>query len=186
MERTPLLEAEIEAPCVEGNTHGVRVALYGWGEFEVVWNPCEESLGVFGALAPCQGWLSAPNRFESQEFVPQRLALVEQLVKLGTDAVPHLIQALQDRDEEVRKASVEALGNIQDPQAISPPSSKPCKIATGASAKPVQRRWATFKTHKPSHTSSKHCKIAMKMSAKPVRKRWRKSVNPRSHPSSKP
>lgn len=53
MAPAPLLEWEIETPCAEGETHPVRIALYGWGDFEVVWNPCEERLGVFGALAPC-------------------------------------------------------------------------------------------------------------------------------------
>lgn len=103
MRRTPLLEAEIEVPCAEGKTHPVRVALYGWGEFEVVWNPCEEGLGVFSALAPCQQWLNAPNRFSSEEFAQQRRALVRQLEKLGTAAVPHLIQTLKDEVWWVRQ-----------------------------------------------------------------------------------
>ncbi|MGQ9900878.1 MAG: HEAT repeat domain-containing protein [Fimbriimonadales bacterium] len=96
----------------------MRVAFYGWGEFEVVWNPCEESLGALGALAPCQQWLNEHDRFESYEFVPQRRALVKQLERLGADAVPQLIQALKDTDMFVQEASAEALGNIKDPRAV--------------------------------------------------------------------
>lgn len=83
MERKPFLEAEIQAPCAEGKTHPVRVALYGWGKFEVVWNPCEESLGVFGAPAPCQNWLNKLDWFHTSSFALQRLTLVERLARLG-------------------------------------------------------------------------------------------------------
>jgi hypothetical protein len=53
---------------------------------------------------------------------------VRRWVKIGDpQAIPHLIQALQDEDYEVREAACEALGRIGDPQAI-PPSSKPCRM----------------------------------------------------------
>jgi HEAT repeat protein len=42
----------------------------------------------------------------------------EALVKIGTPAVPALIQALGDRSENVRRAAAEALGAIGDPQAV--------------------------------------------------------------------
>jgi HEAT repeat protein len=40
------------------------------------------------------------------------------VVELGTPAVPHLIQALGDRDWYVRVAACRALGQIGDPQAL--------------------------------------------------------------------
>jgi HEAT repeat protein len=47
-----------------------------------------------------------------------RRAAAEALVKIGTPAVPALIQALGDSDWDVRRAAAEALGAIGDPQAI--------------------------------------------------------------------
>lgn len=116
MERTPLLEVEIKTPCTEGKTHPVRIALYGWGEFEVVQSPCKERLGGFSDLAPCQEWLNdLDNWFHHVSFVQQRLALVEQLERSGADALPVLIQVLQDTESVVRAASAQALGNLKNP-----------------------------------------------------------------------
>ncbi len=36
------VEVELSVPCVEGRKHPVRLAFTGWGQFEVVWNPCME------------------------------------------------------------------------------------------------------------------------------------------------
>jgi HEAT repeat protein len=48
------------------------------------------------------------------------LRRVEALVKIGAPAVPHLIQALGDRDRGVRAAACRALGEIGDGQAVPP------------------------------------------------------------------
>lgn len=42
------------------------------------------------------------------------------LVDLGTPAVPKLIEALNSQDDYVKKQSILALGDIQDPQAVDP------------------------------------------------------------------
>lgn len=47
-------------------------------------------------------------------------AATDALVELGKPAVPRLIAALKDKDENVRKQSVIALGRIKDPDAIDP------------------------------------------------------------------
>jgi HEAT repeat protein len=47
-----------------------------------------------------------------------RKAAREALVKIGTPAVPHLCQALRDSDSDVRRLACEVLGRIGDPQAI--------------------------------------------------------------------
>jgi len=47
-----------------------------------------------------------------------RCAAAEALAKIGTPAVPALIQALGDSDNSVRRAACEALGAIGDPQAV--------------------------------------------------------------------
>ena len=47
-----------------------------------------------------------------------RAVAAEALVKIGTPAVPALIQALRDRSENVRFAAAEALGKLGDPQAV--------------------------------------------------------------------
>lgn len=45
---------------------------------------------------------------------------VDALVELGGPCVPRLISALKDKDENVRKCAVLALGRIKDPDAIDP------------------------------------------------------------------
>ncbi|MBI4400644.1 MAG: HEAT repeat domain-containing protein [Nitrospirae bacterium] len=47
-------------------------------------------------------------------------AATDALVELGKPAVPKLIAALKDKDENTRKQAVIALGRIQDPEAIDP------------------------------------------------------------------
>jgi len=44
----------------------------------------------------------------------------EALVDLGPPAVPRLVEALRDKDENIRKQAVIALGRIQDSSAIDP------------------------------------------------------------------
>jgi HEAT repeat protein len=44
----------------------------------------------------------------------------EALAELGKPAVGHLVAALRDKDENVRKQAVIVLGRIQDPDAIDP------------------------------------------------------------------
>jgi hypothetical protein len=123
------VEMEIQVPCAEGKQHPVRLRFTGWGEYEVVHNPCEELLGaVFARMAPCTHYLREqfPEEFRQNErFGTVRKQLVEALGAVGTPAVPPLIQALGDRNSDVRAAACRALGAIGDRQAV-PPSSKPC------------------------------------------------------------
>jgi hypothetical protein len=120
------VEMEIQVPCAEGKQHPVRLRFTGWGEYEVVHNPCEELLGaVFARMAPCTHYLREQFPEEFRQDARFRKQLVEALGAVGTPAVPPLIQALRDGDWDVRAAVCEALGAIGDRQAV-PPSSKPC------------------------------------------------------------
>ena len=113
------VEIEIEVPCAGGQKHPVRLRFTGWGEFEVAYNPCEELLGpVFARMAACTHYLHEqfPEAFRNDTALKRRL--VEALVKIGTPAVPVLIQALGDSDEYIRRAAAEALGKLGDPQAV--------------------------------------------------------------------
>jgi HEAT repeat protein len=44
----------------------------------------------------------------------------ENLAKLGYDAVPILIEALEDKDQEIRKGAIISLGKIEDSRAVKP------------------------------------------------------------------
>jgi HEAT repeat protein len=97
----------------------VRLRFTGWGEFEVVHNPCEELLGsVFARMAACTHYLHEkfPEAFHDDTDLKRRL--VEAFGAAGAPAVPALIQALGDSDWDVRRAAAEALGAIGDPQAV--------------------------------------------------------------------
>jgi hypothetical protein len=113
------VEMEIQVPCAEGKQHPVRLRFTGWGEYEVVHNPCEELLGaVFARMAPCTHYLRErfPEVFRQNERF--RKQLVKALGAVGTPAVPLLIQALGDWNSDVRAAACEALVKIGDGQAV--------------------------------------------------------------------
>jgi hypothetical protein len=110
------VEMEIQVPCAEGKQHPVRLRFTGWGEYEVVHNPCEELLGaVFARMAPCTHYLRErfPEVFRQNERF--RKQLVEALGAVGVPAVPPLIQALGDWDSDVRAAACRALVEIGAP-----------------------------------------------------------------------
>jgi HEAT repeat protein len=115
------VEMEIQVPCAEGKQHPVRLRFTGWGEYEVVHNPCEELLGaVFARMAPCTHYLRERFPEVFRQDARFRKQLVEALGAVGTPAVSHLIQALRDRDRDVCVAACEALGAIGDRQAVPP------------------------------------------------------------------
>ena len=113
------VEIEIQVPCAGGQKHPVRLRFTGWGEFEVVHNPCEELLGsVFARMAACTHYLHEkfPEAFRRDTALKRRL--VAAFGAAGAPAVPTLIQALGDEWDAVRFAAAEALGTLGDPQAI--------------------------------------------------------------------
>jgi len=113
------VEMEIQVPCAQGKRHPVRLRFTGWGKYEVAHNPCEELLGaVFARMAPCTHYLREQFPEVFRQDARFRKQLVEALGAVGTPAVPLLIQALGDWDEDVCRAAAEALGAIGDPQAI--------------------------------------------------------------------
>jgi HEAT repeat protein len=115
------VEIEIEVPCAGGQKHPVRLRFTGWGEFEVVHNPCEELLGsVFARMAACTHYLHEqfPEAFRNDTDLKRRL--VEAFGAAGAPAVPALIKALGDDEFWVRRAAAWALGAIGDPQAVPP------------------------------------------------------------------
>jgi hypothetical protein len=115
------VEMEIQVPCAEGKQHPVRLRFTGWGEYEVVHNPCEELLGaVFARMAPCTHYLREQFPEEFRQDARFRKQLVEALGAVGTPAVPPLIQALGDGNSDVRVAACRALGAIGDRQAVPP------------------------------------------------------------------
>jgi HEAT repeat protein len=115
------VEMEIQVPCAEGKRHPVRLRFTGWGEYEVVHNPCEELLGaVFARMAPCTHYLRERFPEVFRQDARFRKQLVEALGAVGTPAVPPLIQALGDGNSDVRKAACRALGAIGDRQAVPP------------------------------------------------------------------
>ena len=115
------VEMEIQVPCAQGKRHPVRLRFTGWGKYEVAHNPCEELLGaVFARMAPCTHYLREQFPEVFRQDARFRKQLVEALGAVGTPAVPLLIQALGDWDEDVCRAAAEALGAIGDPQAVPP------------------------------------------------------------------
>ena len=113
------VEMEIQVPCAQGKRHPVRLRFTGWGKYEVAHNPCEELLGaVFARMAPCTHYLREQFPEVFRQDARFRKQLVEALGAVGTPAVPLLIQALGDWDEDVCRAAAEALGAIGDPQAV--------------------------------------------------------------------
>jgi hypothetical protein len=60
------VELKVMVPCAEGRRHQVRLRFTGWGEYEVVYNPCEALLGeVFAPIAGCSRYIREefPKRF---------------------------------------------------------------------------------------------------------------------------
>ena len=115
------VEIEIEVPCAEGQSHPVRLRITGWGEYEVVYNPCDELLGtIFARMARCNHYLSEefPAQFRQDITIMQQLIEVGRAV--GEPAVLIIIQALGDDYSSVRVAACRALGEIGDRQAVPP------------------------------------------------------------------
>ena len=113
------VELKVMVPCAEGKRHQVRLRFTGWGEYEVVYNPCEELLGVvFARMAGCSRYIR--EEFSKRFWRDRRLKLrlVEALQAAGAPAVPMLLQALGDSCEKVRAAACRALGKIGDSQAV--------------------------------------------------------------------
>jgi hypothetical protein len=122
----------------------------------------------------------------------------EALVKIGTQAVPALIQALGDRSENVRRAAAEALGANSATPKPCPRSSKHWGILFDRAAD-VRRAstgggvsggvGANSATPKPCPRSSKHwgMRLGAVLFAVRQRGRWEDTRRPRSrapaHPS---
>ncbi len=105
------VEVELQVPCTEGKEHPVRLRITGWGEHEVAYNPCVELLGeALARMAPCSHYLQ--KREWWQQDSSSRKRVLEALGEAGKPAVPALIKALGDRDEDVRVAACGALGQI--------------------------------------------------------------------------
>ncbi len=118
MERKPLVELELEVPC-GSERHPVRIGIYGWRDFEVLWSPCDEALGeVFGKMAPCKEWVRYQLPEKIQDDSQFRRQIVEMLSKVGKVALPLLIESLKDKDKAVRSSAIWVLGEIGDPQAV--------------------------------------------------------------------
>jgi HEAT repeat protein len=113
------VEIEVEVPCAGGRKHPVRLRFTGWGEYEVVHNPCEELLGeVFARMAPCTHYLSERLPGLVRRSVPLKQRVIEALGASGAPAVPALMDALAERQPALRLAACQALGDIGDPQAV--------------------------------------------------------------------
>ncbi len=84
---------ELQAPCAEGNMHPVRLRITGWGEYELVDNPCVELLGEGSTrMAPCSHYLQGRKWWTEDRDL--RLRTVKELSQAGAPAVPVLLQAL--------------------------------------------------------------------------------------------
>ncbi|CUU33741.1 HEAT repeat-containing protein, partial [Armatimonadetes bacterium GXS] len=111
------VKIELRVPCAKGKKHPVRLRFTGWGEYEVVHNPCVELLGeALARMAPCSHYLQEHKWWTGDSSLRKRV--VDALSQAGSPAVPALIQALGDEDWAVRAAACAALGRIGDPQAV--------------------------------------------------------------------
>ena len=111
------VKIELRVPCAKGKKHPVRLRFTGWGEYEVVHNPCVELLGeALARMAPCSHYLQEHKWWTGDSSLRKRV--VDALSQAGSPAVPALIQALGDEDWAVRAAACAALGAIGDPQAV--------------------------------------------------------------------
>jgi hypothetical protein len=179
------VEIEIEVPCAGGQKHPVRLRFTGWGEYEVVHNPCEELLGpVFARMAACTHYLHKkfPKAFRNDTDLKRRL--VEAFGAAGAPAVPALIQALRDRSENVRRAAAEALGKLGDPQAVPAFIKALRDRSENVRFAAAEAHWAISATHEPCPRSSKHCGIGVRMFALRQRRRWANSATPKPCPRS--
>jgi HEAT repeat protein len=110
---------KVMVPCAEGKRHQVRLRFTGWGEYEVVYNPCEELLGaVFARMAGCTHYLR--EKFPTRLHIDRRLKLrlVKAFQAQGLPAMPVLREALGDYDNQVRYAACAALGQLSDLQVV--------------------------------------------------------------------
>jgi len=111
------VEIELQVPCAKGKKHPVRLRFTGWGEYEVIYNPCVELLGeALARMAPCSHYLQERKWWTGDSSLRKRV--VDALSQAGSPAVPALIQALGDNWEGVRSAACGALGAIGDPHAV--------------------------------------------------------------------
>jgi hypothetical protein len=112
-----------------------------------------------------------------------RRAAAGALVKIGTPAVPALIQALGDSGWDVRVRQRRRWANSATPKPC-PRSSKRWGIAIGRFAVRQRRRWANSATPKPCPRSSKRWGIAIGRFAVRQRRRWANSATPKPCPRS--
>ena len=77
-------------------------------------------LGKSGGLAAVGVLVGALRSEDEEEVVAHgmRLVVVDSLVKIGAPAVPQLVDALRDKDREVRWAATLALGQIKHESAV--------------------------------------------------------------------
>ncbi|MCL6534415.1 MAG: HEAT repeat domain-containing protein, partial [Armatimonadetes bacterium] len=112
------MEIELQVPCTGNKWHPVRLRITGWGEYEVIHNPCVELLGeALARTAPCTYYLQKREWWKRDDDLRRRV--VEALAQAGSSAVPALIQALGDDWESVRAAACGALAKIGDARAVS-------------------------------------------------------------------
>jgi len=110
---------KVQVRCVEGTKHPVRLKMCEWGSFEVVYNPCEDALGVFGAMSPCSHLLTSfKTEFLADRYAAVRRSFIQQLSSIQSpDVTTVLIDALnRDEDRNVRHSCAEALGEMGDPK----------------------------------------------------------------------
>ena len=111
------MEIELQVPCTGNKWHPVRLRITGWGEYEVIHNPCVELLGeALARTAPCTYYLQKREWWKRDDDLRRRV--VEALAQAGSSAVPALIQALGDDWESVRAAACGALAKIGDARAV--------------------------------------------------------------------
>lgn len=124
-----------------------RLRFTGWGEYEVVHNPCEALLGeVFARMAPCTHYLRERLPGLVRRSVSLKAQLIDALGAAGAPAVPVLMGALAERQPALRLAACNALGDIGDPQA-GLRSSACWATVTQACVLRRAERWARLATH---------------------------------------
>jgi HEAT repeat protein len=105
----------VEALGRIGDVHAVPALLQALNDsnMNIVWKTIE-ALGQIGNAQAISGLVQALGDWRSP--VPGKAA--EALVKIGPPAVPSLVQALQNRDNNVRRIAADTLGQIGVAQAV--------------------------------------------------------------------
>ncbi len=97
----------------------VRLAVYGWGQFEPVRTPVDELPA--GARKQPEAYWQEVQQWINKRFstsVDWRHSLARKLGEVGQAAVPVLMQALKDGSAYVRGAAAHALGDLGDSRAV--------------------------------------------------------------------